>query len=345
MRNWSSSGFTICLLLLTTSDVLPGQAPVADVFDVGTIADIVRVSYEVISGPAGTPRQWRRDSTLYSPTATFIAMSERDGKPVVTTMTADDYRRKNNEDLVKNGLFERELGSRIERFGNVATVRSISEARRTPNGPVDGRYVNYFSLYWDGSRWWITGIVWDEESPNKPIPKAWIGVHETVEFPPPVIRAYSTADSLAVVKPLVNWLVGNLKGTLRPGVRVFVGDRISFAALDSISVAQGFLLQPPPQLGTRIGASCPWKMSADSAGLNEKAGKKGLLVRFYISALSDSTAIAGYEVECGSGVAPVSAFGTGAKFRLRRVIRGPRFQLKQVIYEWIIDSVVNSWVT
>ena len=116
MRNWSSSGFTICLLLLTTSDVLPGQAPVADVFDVGTIADIVRVSYEVISGPAGTPRQWRRDSTLYSPTATFIAMSERDGKPVVTTMSADDYRRKNNEDLVKNGLFERELGSRIERF-------------------------------------------------------------------------------------------------------------------------------------------------------------------------------------------------------------------------------------
>ena len=180
MRNWSSSCFTICLLLLTTSDVLSGQAPVANVFDVGTIADIVRVSYEVISGPAGTPRQWRRDSTLYSPTATFIAMSERDGKPVVTTMTAEEYRRKNNEDFVRNGLFEREIGSRIERFGNVAFVRSISESRRTPDGPIDGRYVNYISLFWDGSRWWISGFVWDEERPNNPIPKAWIGVREEV---------------------------------------------------------------------------------------------------------------------------------------------------------------------
>jgi hypothetical protein len=260
-------------------------------------------------------------------------------------MTAEEYRRKNNEDFVKNGLFEREIGSRIERFGNVAFVRSITESRRTPNGPLDGRYVNYVSLYWDGSRWWISGFVWDEERPNNPIPKAWVGVREEVQIPTPVVRAYSTADSVAVVKPLVNWLVGNLKWTLRPGVRIFVGDRITFAALDSVSAAQGFLLQPPPQPGTRIGASCPWTMPADSAGLNEKAGKKGLLIGFHIAALSDSTAIAGYDVGCGSGMAPVSAYGTGARFRLRRVIRGPRFQVKQVTYEWVIDSVVDSWVT
>jgi hypothetical protein len=180
MRKWRAGCFTICFLVLTTADAVPGQAPVANPADVGTIADIVRVSYEVISGPAGAPRQWRRDSTLYSPTATFIALSERDGKAVVTTMTAEEYRRKNNEDFVKNGLFEREIGSRIERFGNVAFVRSITEARRTPNGPLDGRYVNYISLYRDGSRWWISGFVWDEERPNNPIPKTWIGVREEV---------------------------------------------------------------------------------------------------------------------------------------------------------------------
>lgn len=170
--------FAICFLGLAAADTVSAQAPVGNPADVGTIADIMRVSYEVISGPAGTPRQWRRDSTLYSPTATFIAMSERNGKAVVTTMTAEDYRRKNNEDFVKNGLFEREIGARIERFGNVAFVRSISESRRTPNGPVDGRYVNYVSLFWDGSRWWISGFVWDEERPNNPIPKAWIGVRD-----------------------------------------------------------------------------------------------------------------------------------------------------------------------
>jgi hypothetical protein len=180
MRQRGSVYFAICFLVFTTADALFAQAPVANPADVTTIADIVRVSYEVISGPAGTPRQWRRDSTLYSPTATFVAMSERNGKAVVTTMTAEDYRRINNENFVKNGLFETEIGSRIERFGNVAFVRSITESRRTPNGPVDGRYVNYVSLYWDGSRWWISGFVWDEERPNNPIPKSWIGVREEV---------------------------------------------------------------------------------------------------------------------------------------------------------------------
>ncbi len=95
----------------------------------------MRVSYEVISGPAGAPRQWRRDSTLHSPTATFVAMSERDGKAVVKTMTAEDYRRINNEGFVKNGFFETEIGSRIERFGNVAYVRSVSESRRLRTAP------------------------------------------------------------------------------------------------------------------------------------------------------------------------------------------------------------------
>ena len=53
-----------------TSTVVYAQAPAAASADVGTIADIMRVSYEVISGPAGTPRQWDRDRTLYMPGAT-----------------------------------------------------------------------------------------------------------------------------------------------------------------------------------------------------------------------------------------------------------------------------------
>jgi hypothetical protein len=331
-----AAGFVVFMM----AEALPGQAPVANVFDVGTIADIVRVSYEVISGPAGTPRQWRRDSTLYSPTATFVAMSERDGKPVVKTMAADEYRRVTNEDMVKNGLFEREIGSRIERFGNVATVRSISEARRTPNGPVDGRWVNYFSLYWDGGRWWITGIVWDEERPNNPIPNAWIGVREEVLFPTPVVRAYSTADSVAVVKPLVNWLLKDPYSSLTPGARIFAGDRLAFAALDSVSRARGLVLEPPLQPGTRIG--CPYKMISDSAGLNEKATQKGLFVGFKIFSLSDSTAIAGFGVGCGLGVAPLSAYATATKFRLKRVNRRSGFRLE---HEWVIESVIDSWVT
>ncbi len=161
----------------------------------------------------------------------------------------------------------------------------------------------------------------------------------------PAFRVHTSADSLEVVRPLVDRLLKDLKWSLRPGVRIFAGDRVTFAALDSISLAQGFLLEPPSQPGTRIGVSCPFTMSADSAGLNEKAGPKGLFVGFQISALSDSTAIAGFLVSCGGGVAPISAYATGAKFRLRRVNRGTRFRLRQMHYEWVIESVIDSWVT
>jgi len=38
--------------------------------------------------------------------------------------------------------------------------------------------VNYAQLYWDGNRWWIAAMVWDDERPDNPIPKAWLGQPE-----------------------------------------------------------------------------------------------------------------------------------------------------------------------
>jgi len=35
--------------------------------------------------------------------------------------------------------------------------------------------VNYLKLYWDGTRWWIAGMVWDQEPLSAPIPEVWIG--------------------------------------------------------------------------------------------------------------------------------------------------------------------------
>ena len=154
--------------------------PAANPADVSTIEAIVRASYEVISGPAGTARQWRRDSTLYAPGATFTALGERDGKPRSVTMTPEEYRRAANAGFVANGLIEYEIGSRIEQYGHVATVRSVYAMKRTTEGPIEDRGVNYFMLYWDGTRWWITGMVWDSERPTNPIPHEWVGSYAVI---------------------------------------------------------------------------------------------------------------------------------------------------------------------
>jgi len=38
--------------------------------------------------------------------------------------------------------------------------------------------VNYLLLYWDGTRWWITGAVWDDERANNRLPVPWVGAQE-----------------------------------------------------------------------------------------------------------------------------------------------------------------------
>ena len=155
-----------------------GQMPPADPADVGTIEGIVHAYYDVINGPAGAPRQWRRDSTLYMPGATFVAMRESGGKPAPDIMTPEQFRRAVDHEMVEQGFFETEIGHRIERFGNVAQVRSVYETRHAAKAPLLGRGVNYLLLYWDGTRWWISSAVWDDERPGSKLPDSWVGRQE-----------------------------------------------------------------------------------------------------------------------------------------------------------------------
>jgi hypothetical protein len=164
----------LLLLLFASASELPAQTPAADPRDVGTVEGMVRAYYEVINGPPGASRQWRRDSTLYMPAATFVAMDERNGLPHPTVMTPEEYRRAVDQEFVAHGFFEQEVGASIERFGHLAQVRSVYQTRRTADGPVTGRGVNYLMLYWDGIRWWIAGAMWDDERDGNPIPAGWV---------------------------------------------------------------------------------------------------------------------------------------------------------------------------
>jgi hypothetical protein len=141
--------------------------------DVATIEAIVKASYETISGGVGVPRQWGRDRTLYDPHVRFMGI-ERDrktGAPNVQPSDEQEFADESDASMVKDGFTERELGSQIHRFGNVATVLSSYEGKVSSTGKVVTRGVNIFQLYYDGKRWWILSVVWDEESPGNRIPK------------------------------------------------------------------------------------------------------------------------------------------------------------------------------
>ena len=139
--------------------------------DVSTIEGIVKASYETISGGVGVPRQWGRDRTLFASSVRYITVG-KDKAGMVRARTSDyqEYLDESDDFMVKQGFTEVELGKKIERFGNVATVLSSYEGKVMSTGKVVTRGVNIFSLYFDGKRWWIQTMLWDEETPGNPIP-------------------------------------------------------------------------------------------------------------------------------------------------------------------------------
>jgi hypothetical protein len=69
-----------------------------------------------------------------------------------------------------HGFYENSIVNRVEKFGNVAQVFSSYESRNVPNEKPFARGVNSIQVFNDGTRWWVVSILWDEESPDNPLP-------------------------------------------------------------------------------------------------------------------------------------------------------------------------------
>ena len=153
----------------STSIEVPTVEPRAE--DVSTLDGMMKAFYETVTGPAGQPRQWARDRTLYVSGVRFVATSKSNGKVVARVMDHQGFVDSSNDDLVRNGFFEKEIHRVTKTFGNITHVFSTYETRLTAEGPVTGRGVNSVELFYDGKRWWIATATWDQERPDNPIPK------------------------------------------------------------------------------------------------------------------------------------------------------------------------------
>ncbi|HSE67770.1 MAG TPA: hypothetical protein VLB12_12350 [Gemmatimonadales bacterium] len=139
--------------------------------DVGSLDGIMKAFYEVISGPPGAPRDWGRDRTLYVPDIRFVETSvDRSGKTMARVMTHQEFVDAADAGMVKNGFFESEIHRVTKTFGNITQILSSYETRAKADGPVFGRGINSLQIFWDGKRYWIASVMWDDEREGNPIP-------------------------------------------------------------------------------------------------------------------------------------------------------------------------------
>jgi len=137
--------------------------------DLAGIDSAIRGVYEVISGPPGQKRDFDRMRSLFAPGATLKAI----GPKGLRGGSLEDYISRNKDVLEKEGFTERELGRRVEVWGGLATAWSAYDGR-TASGSFHKRGINSFQLVKINGKWLVASILWQEETPDNPLPKGLV---------------------------------------------------------------------------------------------------------------------------------------------------------------------------
>ena len=159
----------------TAPEIAPSrdqQYPV--VADVKSIDGIMRAFYEVVSTAAGARPNQQRDASLHAPDAQIrLSRITREGRPDLQLLTLPQLHASDST-VRKQAFYEREIHRIIERFGSTAHVWSTYVTSRTPHGRAVNRGISSVQLYFDGTRWWITGWTNEDERNGHPIPARFL---------------------------------------------------------------------------------------------------------------------------------------------------------------------------
>jgi hypothetical protein len=125
-----------------------------------TVSSLIQLSYSLISGPAGEPRDWERFRSLYYPGARLIPIVGGD-KPHARILSAEDYIRRVEPIFAVESFYERETSREEQLIGRFAHVLSHYESVRDPNAAPFETGTNSMQLFFDDKRWWILSVMWN----------------------------------------------------------------------------------------------------------------------------------------------------------------------------------------
>jgi predicted metalloprotease with PDZ domain len=144
--------------------------PAANPADVSEIDQVIKALYEVISGPAG-PRDWNRFQSLFHADAFMAAFTP---KKELRKFSPVQYAQNNAPFFMQHSFTEKEIGRKLNQFGNIAQVFTSYEFTAGTTPPMNQRGINSIELVKEKGRWFIMSITWDDESKDQAIPPAYL---------------------------------------------------------------------------------------------------------------------------------------------------------------------------
>jgi len=169
-------------LALALPPALAGQTPDAQPEDVASPEAIVAAAYESVTRAPGENYDWDRFRSLHLPGALLIPNSEQSGGEF-TVHSLDSFIEWIDGWQAENapiggaddhGFVEASIHLVTNRYGDVVQVMSTYHKHLPDSDEILGRGVNAMTLVFDGNRWWIASIAWDEEDGAGPIPARYL---------------------------------------------------------------------------------------------------------------------------------------------------------------------------
>jgi hypothetical protein len=161
----------------------PGWAAAKSPGDVDTVEHLLGSLYDVISGPAGKPRDWERFRSLFLPDGRLgvirpdaAATADQPArKSDAILLTPDMYVERDDPYFKAHGFFERSIANRVEEFGNLVHVWSTYESRHAADDVQPfARGINSIQIVHAQGRFWIASIMWDDERSGLTLPEKYL---------------------------------------------------------------------------------------------------------------------------------------------------------------------------
>jgi len=145
-----------------------------DQSDVSSIDAIIKTVYESITFREGEEPDLDRFRSLFITNALFTRITP-DG---VNKMDLDgfisSFSNRINTGAMKS-FSETEISRKTHSYGSIAQVWSTYKKGINTEDPVSsGRGINSIQLFNDGKRWWISSILWQDETSDNPIPEKYL---------------------------------------------------------------------------------------------------------------------------------------------------------------------------
>lgn len=150
--------------------------------DVASPEAVLAASYESITRRPGEPYDWARFRSLRLPDALLVPNAEQRGGKF-GALTVDEFIEwidAYHEEHAPiggpddRGFAEEAIHSVTNRYGDVVQVISTYVKRYHDSDEIIGRGINFSTLVFDGTRWWVASTAWDEENAAGDIPESYL---------------------------------------------------------------------------------------------------------------------------------------------------------------------------